>query len=77
MGHLQMAQDDPARVRITTLDDQYLATILNEELLDRVKHLLFLQVTATLVIDMRTSPSTGAPLTHIELLDLEQAPDAA
>ena len=77
VGHLQMAQDDPARVRITTSNDQYLAAILNEELLDRVKQLLFLQVTATLVIDMRTSPSTGAPTTHTELLDLDQAPDAA
>lgn len=35
-GHLQMAQDDPPRVRITTADDQYLADVLTEELLDQV-----------------------------------------
>jgi hypothetical protein len=77
VGHLQMAQDDPPRVRVTTAEDEYLAVVPNEDMLDRVKQLLFLQVTATLVIDMRTSPTTGAPLTRIELLDLEQAPDPA
>lgn len=75
VGHLKMAQDDPPRIRVTTPEDEYLAVVLNEDMLDRVKQLLFLQVTATLVIDMRTSPMTGAPITRTELLDLEQAPD--
>ena len=72
-GHLQMAQDDPPRVRIITETDQFVASVPSEDLLDRVKELLFLDVTVTLVMDMRTSASTGAPTTHIEMLDLEQA----
>lgn len=70
-GHLEMGQDQPPRVRIRTTDDEYLAHVPNEELLDRVKDLLFGEVQATLVIDMRTSPTTGSPGTQIELLDLQ------
>jgi hypothetical protein len=69
-GHLEMGQDQPPRVRIRTADDEYLARVNTEELLDRVKDLLFGEVQATLIVDMRTSPTTGSPGTQIELLDL-------
>ena len=70
-GHLEMGQDQPPRVRIRTADDEYLANVTSEDLLDRVKDLLFGEVQATLVVDMRTSPTTGNPGTQIELLDLQ------
>jgi hypothetical protein len=68
-GHLEMGQDQPPRIRLKSSDDEYLARV-PPELLDRVKELLFSEVEATLVVDMRTSPSTGSPDTEIELLDL-------
>lgn len=72
-GHLSMAQDQPPRVRVTTTDDVYLAVVTSDELLDRVKSLLFGEVEATLVVDMRTSPTSGTPSTTTELIDLEPA----
>lgn len=69
-GHLQMAQDRPPRVRIDTEDDHYLASV-PDELLDLVKSLLFDTVQATLVIDMRTSLTTGSPDVDVQLMDLE------
>ncbi|HTX01356.1 MAG TPA: hypothetical protein VMD59_21405 [Acidimicrobiales bacterium] len=75
VGHLQMAQDEPRRARIRTDDDEYLARIRDDQL-DLVKSLLFEQVSATLVIDMRTSVTTGSPDTDIELLDLMPAAGA-
>ncbi len=72
-GHLTMAQDQPPRVRLTTADDVYLAVVTSEELLDRVKVLLFGDVEATLVVDMRTSPTSGTPSTTTELIDLVPA----
>jgi hypothetical protein len=71
-GHLEMAQDRPPRVRVRTDDDEYLAAV-SDELLDRVKSLLFDTVRATLVIDVRTSATTGSPDVDVELLDLEPA----
>jgi nucleotide-binding universal stress UspA family protein len=73
VGHLTMAQDRPPRVRVRTQDDDYVAGANTEEMLDRVKELLFDEVRATLVIDMRTSPSTGSPDVNIELMELEPA----
>jgi hypothetical protein len=73
IGHLEMAQDRPPRVRIRTEDDEHLASVTNE-MLDQVKTLLFDLVSATLVVDMRTSAITGRPDTDVELLDLEPAP---
>jgi hypothetical protein len=72
IGHLEMGQDQPPRVRFRTADEEYSAKVPNE-LLDRVKELLFGEVQATLVIDMKTSPTTGSPDTDIELLDLSEA----
>lgn len=72
-GHLTMGQDQPPRVKIKTIDDDYSAEVRNSEMLERVKELLFEEVRATLVIDVHTSPSTGSPDTDIELLDLEPA----
>ena len=72
-GHLQMAQDQPPRVRLRTTDDAYLASVTSPEMLSRVKELLFDEVRATVVIDMKTSPSTGSPDTEVELMDLEPA----
>lgn len=72
-GHLEMGQDQPPRVRIRTANnDDHLARVSTAEMLEKVKELLFGEVTATLVIDMRTSPSTGNPEAVIELLDIEQ-----
>jgi len=72
-GHLQMAQDQPARVRVQAADDEYLASVASPDMLDRVKALLFDEVRATLVIDMKTSPTSGSPDTTTELMDLEPA----
>lgn len=72
-GHLEMGQDRPPRVRIRTSEDEYVAAVDNPELLDRIKELLFEEVVATLVIDMRTSPTTGSPGIDVELLDLDSA----
>lgn len=72
-GHLEMGQDQPPRVRVTTPDDDYLARVPTPELLDRVKDLLFDEVQVTLAVDMRTSPTTGRPDTEIELLDITEA----
>lgn len=72
-GHLQMAQDEPPRVRIRAGDDDHLATVKSPDMLDLVKSLLFDEVRATLVIDMRTSPTSGTPGTTTELMDLEPA----
>lgn len=71
-GHLELGQDRPPRVRLRTVDDEYSAKV-PPELLDRVKELLFGEVQATLIIDMKTSPTTGSPDTDIELLDLSEA----
>lgn len=71
IGHLEMAQDQPPRVRIRTPEDEYLAKVSGTEMLDLVKELLFGEVKATLVIDMRTSPTTRSPGTDVELLDLQ------
>ena len=60
------------RARIVTSTDEYLAAVA-PELLDRVKELLFLEVTATLSVEMRTSLATGIPSTVTELLDLDLA----
>lgn len=73
-GHLTMAQDDPPRVRIHTDTDEHRADVRDEALLDVVKELLFDQVTADIVVDMSTSPSTGRPTTRSELLGLTPAP---
>jgi hypothetical protein len=70
-GHLEMAQDRPPRIRVTTDDDDYVAAVNSPEMLDLVRDLLFGEIRATLVIDMRTSPTTGSPGVDIELLDLE------
>jgi hypothetical protein len=72
-GHLQMAQDEPPRVRIRAGDDDHYAAVNSPDMLDRVKSLLFDEVRATLVIDMRTSPTSGTPGTTTELMDLEPA----
>ena len=72
-GHLEMAQDQPPRVRIRTSRDDYLARIPTEELLDRARDLLFTEVQATIIVAMRTSSTTGSPDTDIELLDLQQS----
>lgn len=71
-GHLEMGQDQPPRIRLRTADEDYSAKV-PAELLDRVKELLFGEVQATLIIDMKTSPTTGSPDTDIELLDLSEA----
>lgn len=71
-GHLEMAQDRPPRVRLRTEDDEHLA-VVPDHLLDQVKGLLFDTVRATLVIDMKTSVTTGSPDVDVELLDLEPA----
>lgn len=73
VGHLSMASDDPPRVRIRTDDDEYLADVVSEDLLDVVKEVLFNQIRATIVVDMTTSPTTGQPRTKRELIDLEPA----
>ncbi len=72
IGHLEMAQDRPPKVRLRTSDDDYLA-VVPDELLDQVKGLLFDTVQATLVVDMRTSATTGSPDVDIELMDIEPA----
>ena len=72
-GHLSMAQDEPPRIRITTEVDEFLLAVRDEQLLDVVRELLFQDVEAEVVIDMTTSPTTGAPLTRSELLDLRLA----
>jgi hypothetical protein len=72
-GHLEMAQDQPPRIRIRTSNDDFVASVPSEDLLDQVKGLLFGEVTANLVIDMRTSVTTGSPDTRIELMDIEPA----
>jgi hypothetical protein len=71
-GHLEMGQDQPPRIRLRTPEQDYSAKV-PAELLDRVKELLFGEVEATLVIDMKTSATTGSPETDIELLDLSEA----
>jgi hypothetical protein len=71
-GHLEMAQDRPPRVRVRAPNDDFLAFV-PDELLDQVKSLLFDTVKATLVIDMRTSATTGSPDVDIELMDIEPA----
>ncbi len=71
-GHLEMGQDQPRRMRPRTTDEEYSAQV-PAELLDRVKELLFGEVQATLIIDMKTSPTTGSPDTEMELLNLSEA----
>ncbi|HTW06972.1 MAG TPA: hypothetical protein VME46_05665 [Acidimicrobiales bacterium] len=71
-GHLELGQDRPPRIRLRTAEDEYSAKVPTE-LLDRVKELLFGEVQATLIIDMKTSPTTGSPDTDIELIDLSEA----
>lgn len=73
IGHLSMASDDPPRVKVRTDDDEFIADVVAEELLDVVKDVLFGQIRATIVIDMTTSPTTGQPKTKRELIDLEPA----
>jgi hypothetical protein len=73
VGHLEMASDTPPRIRIRTEDDEYLATVTDREQLERVKGLLFEEVSATLVVDTRTSPTTGRPDVHTELLQIDPA----
>jgi hypothetical protein len=73
VGHLRLAQDEPPRAGIRTIDDDYSATIPSDDLLEKVKELLFEEVRATLVVDMRTSPTTGRPATFTELVDLDAA----
>lgn len=75
-GHLQMAQDEPPRIRIQTQTDEFVAAVAGEELLDQVRAHLFRDVEATLVIDMSTSPRTGAPRTVTEVLSLREAPSS-
>lgn len=71
-GHLQMGQDSPPRVRITTIDDVHLASVTSDELLEQVKSLIFEDVRATLLVEMKTS-SSGSPKTTTELVDIEAA----
>jgi hypothetical protein len=70
-GHLEMGQDQPPRVRVRTTNDDYLARV-TPDMLERVKDMLFGEVSATMVVDMRTSPTTGNPEAVIELLDISQ-----
>lgn len=77
VGHLRLAQDEPPRAGIRTIDDDYSATIPSDDLLEKVKELLFEEVRATLVVDMRTSPTTGRPATFTELVDLDAAEPVA
>lgn len=72
-GHLTMAQDDPPRVKIQTQIDEHRADVKDESLLDDVKELLFGEVTAEIVVDMSTSPTTGRPSARSELLSLARA----
>ncbi len=72
-GHLSRAQDDPPRVRVTRPNgDDETADVLDAELLPLVQELLFSDVRATIAIQMTTSPTTGAPSTRGELLNLER-----
>ncbi len=75
IGHLGMAQDRPPKVRLRTDADEYVADVGSEDLLDLVKELLFEEVIAVLVVDMRTSPTTGSPDVDVELVELSRAPD--
>jgi hypothetical protein len=73
VGHLERASDRPTtRVKVVTEDESYSAEV-PDELKDRVKAMLFEDVTATLSVDMSTRISTGEPKTRIELLDLQSA----
>lgn len=72
-GHLEMAQDRPPRVRIRTADDEFIASVKQDELLSTVRELIFSEVQATLMVDMRTSPTSGSPVIETELLDLGEA----
>jgi hypothetical protein len=75
-GHLGMAQDDPPRVRISTsTDDEHVASVRDDELLLVVRDLLFRDVVAEIVVDMATSPTTGAPSIRSELLSLKAVDD--
>lgn len=71
-GHLEMAQDRPPRVRVQTEDDVFVADI-PPGLLETVKSLLFETVQATLIVDVRTSATTGSPGIVTELMDIEPA----
>ena len=71
-GHLEMAQDEPPRIRIRAAEDDHVATV-HEDMREQVKSLLFDEVRATLVVDMRTSATLGTPRMTTELRDLEPA----
>lgn len=72
-GHLQMGQDEPPRARITTRDNVYLAKIPTTDMLDEVKALLFGDVQATMLIELRTSPTSGSPSIVTELMEVQPA----
>ena len=72
VGHLSMAQDQPPRARVRTTEHTYLATV-GDELLVRIRELLFSEVRATIAIGMSTSPTSGTPETHVELIDVDAA----
>jgi hypothetical protein len=72
VGHLSMAQDQPPRARVRTTEHTYLATV-GDELLVRIRELLFSEVRATIAIGMTTSPTSGTPETHVELIDVDAA----
>ena len=71
-GRLEMAQERPMRVRVRAPTEDYTATA-NDEMVDTIRDLLFSEVQATLSIDMRTSPTTGAPSQRAVLLALGPA----
>ncbi len=72
-GHLSRAQDDPPRVRVTPVQgDSFTADVRHEDLLELVQTMLFTDVQATIALQMTTSPTTGAPSTRSELLDLRR-----
>ncbi len=75
-GRLRMAQEDPPRVRLgTETDDEYVASVGDDDLLDEVRGLLFTDVIAEIAIEMSTSPTTGEPRTKSHLLHIRSNDD--
>ena len=74
-GQLHRLQDDPPRVRIANDTDRWDASIdpMEEDLIERVAGLAFQDVVATILVDMRTSATSGAPTTQTRLIEIDAA----
>jgi hypothetical protein len=63
-------------VRVANETDRWDASIdpVEEDLIERVASLAFQEVVATILVEMRTSETSGAPSSRTRLVDIDAAP---